>query len=619
MSISSTETSLIPQWGDAAEMFGTSQSLITKTEEYIDQINRLVGQIFPPVISVNFPTVANPPKPILADAPTLIDVAWQTPVQPAAFSGDLDISRYLPGAFNGVQPTLNFGAQPGAFVGQAPASPPIDLNFQYPTVQIVLPDPPSLLSIADVAFNPLNIPQFTAGVPELTISPPTPLPYIEKAFYTSQTLTDVQTSIQLALTDNTDTGLSAATQQAMFDAAREREYRTMADALADLERMEELGFAFAPGVYLDARIKMQTEMHNTTAGLSREIMVKQAEMHLENVMKSRELAISLESRLIDYYNNIATRSFEAAKYITDASVAIYNAQVQAYAARLEGFKATVTAYEASIRGIEAQVEQLKAQIAFEQTKAEINNSLISQYKVEVDAALATLDVYKTQVSIIQVQASIEKTKVDAFAAQIQAYTGEINAYTAQVEAYKANVEAQGAIENVYKTQVDAYSAEVNAGVSAANALVAEYRGRIEAYTAQLDGYKAALQAMVEQARSAAEYNTAQTEAYRALVSAQGTYNEVLTKQWEAVLNEQVQITQVAVKAAEANGQLYISARQLSLDAAKTGAQVAAQLGAAALNAIHWSNSANWSLSSSSVLSTSQSTSDSTNHNYNASI
>ena len=617
--VSVTPTGLVPQWGDAGAMFGMSQDLIKQTEAYIKTIGTLTAGLFPPVINPNFPSISAPPKPITATAPTLIDVKWQTPSTPGPFAGTVDISKYMPSPFTGAQPTLNFGSPPKQFAANIPASPAIDLNFTYPTVLLTLPNAPTLMTLTQVNFNPLDIPTFDKTVPELKISPPSPIPYVEKAFYTSTTLTDIQNSLQKALTDDTDTGLTAETQQALWDAAREREYRQQAAGLMELERMEALGYAFPPGVYIDARIKLQTETNNTLAGLSRDIMVKQADLHLQNVMKSRELAVTLEGQLITYYNAIAQRSFEAARYITEASVQIYNAQVQAYAAQLEGFKAQVQAYEAQIRGIEAQIAQTRARIDFERTKAEINTALVGQYKAEIDAALSYLEIYKTQVQIIQIRAGVEKTKVDVFSAQIQAYVGQVNAYTAEVEGYKAQVETQGAIENVYRTQVEAYTAQVQAGVAAANALVAQFRGQVEAYTAQLDGYKASLQAMVSQAQSAQMFNTANVDAYRALTQADAAYNETLTKQWEAIINEQLQVTQVAVKAAEANAQLYISVRQLSLDAAKVGAQVAAQLGAAALSAIHWQNSSNWSLSgsNSSAVSTSNSTSE--NHNYNATV
>ena len=193
---------------------------------------------------------------------------------------------------------------------------------------------------------------------------------------------------------------------------------------------------------------------------------------------------------------------------------------------------------------------------------------------------------------------MEKIKVDVFNAQIQAFLGQVNAYAADVEAYKATIQAQATVQEAYKTSVEAYTAEVNAGVAEANVLIEELKAQVETYTAQLDGYKAAITGMVGQAQAASLYNTAEADVYRASVAAITSFNQVLVAEWQAVVNEQLQVTQIGVAAAKANGDLYIAARGLALDASKVGAQVTAQLGAAALGAIHWANTASVSLSAS---------------------
>lgn len=585
-----------PVWGDPKQAKDIASQMLNTVTGYVNTLNNLAGNLFPPQITPSFPTINALPAQLTATAPTLATVAWNVPAQPAAFTGSLNVSPYLPGQFQGTPPTLNFGSAPAPFSGTVPAAPSLDFNFTYPNTAVALPNAPPLLSLNPVVFSPLALPTFTGTTPQMTLSTPSILPYVEGSGFTSSLLTTIENDLAAVYADDSYTGLTAGTQKAMWDAAREREYRQQADALAALDRdMEALGYQLPHGVYTDARFKIYTETTYSIQGLSRDIMVKQAEMRLENVVKARELAVQLESTLIGYANNQAQRAFEAAKYATEAQIEIYNAQVKIYEVQIEAYKAQIEAYNAQLHQIEIYVEQLKAQIAFEQTKAEINTAIVNQYKTEVDAALAVIQVYDLQVKIIQTQADIQKTKVEAYGSQIQAFVGTVNAYTAQIEAYKANIEAQGAIEGVYKTQVDVYAAEVQAGVGIADALVRQYEGQIKAYEAQLEGYKANLQAMVEQARAAQEYNTSAVEAFKGNVASVTAYNQVLTSQWEAVINEQEKITEVAVKAAEANGQLYIAAKQLSIDAAKTGAQTAAQLGAAALNAISFHNTSSWSL------------------------
>jgi hypothetical protein len=610
----------IPIWGSASSATDIANTMMTNVTEYSSALTALADGLFPQVINVQFPQITDLPKIVEVSLPELQEVTWSTPAQPGSFTQSINITPYIPGTFNQLPPTLNFGTQPAQFNGVVPTSPTLDFNYVYPVLDLEIPPIPTLLSLDTVVFNPLNIPTFTQLGPQMTMTQPSPLNYVEGTFYTSTLLSQVQDDLLDAMTEDSDIGLSAGTQQAMWDAAYEREYRAQADALAALDRdIDTLGYQLPPGVYTDARFKIYTETHNTTAGLSRDIMVKQAELRLENVTKAREIAVNLESKLIDYTNQIAQRAFDRAKYITEAQISIYNAQVQVFAQQIEGYKATIESYNAQLKGIEIYVEQLKAQISFEQTKAEINTQLVTQYKTEIDAQLAQVEIAKLQVDIIQTRANVQKIKVDAYAAQIQGFVGQVNAYTAQVEGYKANIEAQGAIENVYKTQVDAYAAEVNAGVGIADAFVKQYEGEVRAYEAQLEGYKSALQAMVEQARAAAEYNTSLVEAYKGDVQATESYNNAHIQRWEAVLNEQEKIAEVAVKEAEANGQLYIAAKQLSIDASKTAAQVAAQLGAAALNAVSFHNSSQWTLSEGITTAVYDSTATNTNTNYNSTV
>ena len=583
-----------------SQIANLSNTLTANAEEFANNLTTQAAALIAPTINPNFPTVANAPTPAVVAAPSLQMVTWNVPAEPAPFAGTVgSLTGLLPGTFTGQAPALSFPAAPGALGVAAPTAPPVDLNFTYPTVAVTLPTPPNLLSLDTIPFNPVTIPTFDVTVPALTISPPGVVPYVEGSLYTSALLTAAKANLQQAITDGTWTGLPAPVQQAMEDAAAEREYVKQALTLAQIDRDHEtLGYAYPPGAFLDARNRALTETNYVITGLSRDIFVQVSKLALDNIVKAREDAVELEGKLIDYTNNVAQRAFETAKYLTQAAIEIYNAQVQTYVASLEGYKTEALVYDTQVKGILAQIEVLKAEIQFEQVKAEINTALVQQYKTEVEAAEAILEVYKTQIEIIQTQASVEKIKVDVFGAQIQAFVGQVQAYTAQVEAYKAQAETQGIIESAYKTGVDAYAAEVQAGVAQVTAQVEVFKAEISAYEADLAGYDSAIKGMIGQAQAASEFNQSSAAVYRAAVEAITSYNGTLTGQWEAVMREQTQIAQIGVAAAKENGDLYLTTRQLSIDAAKVGAQVNAQLGAAALGAVHWSQSISAAVSAS---------------------
>jgi hypothetical protein len=452
------------------------------------------------------------------------------------------------------------------------------------------------LSIATYSFGGINIPSLVEEVPVLNLVSPSIREYVPGAQYTSALLTTLQTTLQDRI-ENGGTGLPADVEDAIWDRGRDREYRQMRDALADLERMETLGFSFPPGVYVDARIKIQTEMGYNAANISREIMIEQAKLELQNILKALDTATALEGKLIDYTNQIEQRAFEAARYATQAGVEIYNAQVRAYAAYVDAYKTKIAVYEAQIRGELAKVEAYRAEVAAEQAKAQINTALVAQYKTQVDAALSSIEIFKAEVGAIQAKADIEKLKVQIFGEQVRAYGARVNAYTANVEGFRASIQAESSKQEAFKASVDAYNAQVSAAVKVIEAKISEYKGQIDAKNLEWNGYKAQADAEASRVKALADSQTAEADIYRAQISGISSFNEVLTRQWQVAVEQAQRTAEIGISAARANAEQYLTTRGLLLDANKVGAQVTAQMGAAALNAVNYSNSSNISFAS----------------------
>lgn len=616
--------------GDAGAMYGYAQERTEAADAYILSLARATANLAPPVIQPEFPTVDNAPQPVTATPPTLQPVVWAAPAMPTAFSGALNIDGLMPEPFDADPPALNFAAVPAAFAEPAPASPGITTDFGDPVLDLALPTAPALLTLNIVPMDGISLPTIDSTVPVLDVVAPGVISYVPGQSYTSSLLETVKGTLQSRIA-NGGTGLAPAVEQAIWDRAREREYRAQADALAELERMETLGYAFPPGVYLDARLKIQTETQAVVAGLSREVMIKQAELELANVLKAIDSAVGLEGKLIDYINAIEQRSFESCRYATQAGIEVYNARVRAYAAYLDAYKTKVEIYKARIQGELAKVEVYKAQIAAEQTKAEINTALVQQYRVQSEVALSAVEVYKARIQGIATKAQIEQTKVAMFGEQVRAYGARVSAYSAGIEAYRAGIQAEGAKQDAFKTRVQAYATRVDAATKHADAKIEEFKGFLQAKAVEWDGYKAATAGQASLAQATGAYNQSQVEGFRAVVAGTSAFNETLTKQWQAAIEEAARIAEVGVSAAKANAELYMTTRSLALDAAKVGAQVSAQLGASALNAINWSSSISGSVvesastsfstntSTSNVNSNSSSTSTSTNTNYNTNV
>lgn len=602
-------------WGDANAMYAYAQGRTAATDAYILQLGQAAAGLTPPIINPVFPAAPTAPAVAQATAPNFQPVIWTIPGIPTPFSGTLNIDQYMPAPFDGTPPILSFPTAPEGVTEAAPTAPPINVDYVYPDLSVSLPAPPSLLSLSIVPFSGVNIPAIDVTIPELTAVAPSVVQYVPGALYTSSLLTSLSSTLQDRI-ENGGTGLPPPIENAIWDRGREREYRQSAAAIAELERMESLGYAFPPGVYIDARLKIQTEMGYTIAGYSREVAIEQAKLEQSNILAALNTATQLEGQLISYNNNVEQRAFESAKFATQAGIEIYNGQVRAYAAIVDAYRAKVQIYEAQIRAEIAKVEAYKTQIAAEQAKATINTALVEQYKVQANVALSAIQIYEAQIKAIQTKADIEKIKVQIFGEQVRGYTARIGAYTAQVEGFRASIQAEGTKQEAYKSQVQAYGATVEAAVKQVEAKIREFEGLLKQKEQEWEGYKASASAESSRAKAISDSNSSAAEVYKATVQGLASYNETLTKQWQVTYDQAQRTVDIGVNAAKANAELYMTTRSLALDAAKVGAQVSAQLGAAALNAINWSSSVSNSTSTSNSNQTSNSISTSTSNSTN---
>jgi hypothetical protein len=606
-----------------------AQSAANNAYSFLNQLGLAVSGTSIPTITPTFPALPGVPPVTSVAAPELDPVVISPPTAPTSLTAQLSVDSIMPEPFDDAPPDLGFGAAPSTFSDVAPLPPGVDVSYTMPELSLALPTPPSLMSLTISGFNGVDMPSLEDDVPQLTAIVPSVAMYTPGEYYTSSLLTQVQSTL-LDRIANGGTGLAPAAEQAIWDREREREAIAADDAIRDLERMETMGYAMPPGAYMDARLKVNTEMHARQISLGRDIAIKQAELELENVRQSLGAAVQLESTMLTYTNQVEQRLFEASKYATEASIEIYNAKVRAYAAFLDAYKTKVSIYEARIRGELAKVEVYKAQIQAEQAKAEVNSALVQQYKVQTDAALADVEVFKARVAAIQSKADLEKLKIAVFGEEVRAYTARIGAYTAQVEGFRATVSAEASKQDAYKSRVDAYTARVNAAAKTIDARIEEYKGKIMAKTAEWEGYKAAYSGETSRAQAITASNQSRIEGYKAAVLETTGYNEVLTKQWQVSIDQAQRVSEIGLGAARANAELYMTARSMATDAAKVGAQVSAQIAAASLNAVNYSysNSAgsnigfssSWSQSDSrsDSRSTSQSTSRSTSQSTSAS-
>lgn len=558
-------------------------------DQYVQALVALAGMIVPPTINPDFPTNTNPPALSVPTPPVVEPTVWVPPPVPLPFNQTLSVNDLFP-MFTAAPPSLIFPNAPIPPNLVVPGNPTVDLNFTYPTVEVNLPNVPALLTIDSFTFNGVTLPTLDAKAPVLTAVAPSPTIYIPNAPYTDALLATLTSTLRQRLdigNTGTNTGLPPAIEENIWNRGRERELRAQADAIAALDRMQDMGYAYPPGSFSDAVIKVQTDTMYTIAGQSRDVATEQAKLEQENIKMALDLSVQIESKLLDYNDHIEERRFQTCKYMTDASVEIYNAQVNAFSQMVNVYRAAIDIYNAQIQGAKIAVDIYTAELQAEKIKVDMNTALIEQYKVQVDAALASIQIFQAEVDIIKTQAEIESLKVQIFGEEVKAYTAQINAYQANVEAYKALLSAEEVKENVYATQATVFKTQVEAITEEINANIEVFKAQLAAKTEEYDAYKALVEGQTAQVQAIAAQNTATADVYRAVVSGTSAYNDALVKEWQAAMEIAEQITQIGVSAANMNVQAYLTSKQIVTEAAKVAAQVESQIAAAGISSVTW--------------------------------
>ena len=601
-----------PSFGDEGAMYGFAMKEADVANSYITQLGVAAAGLVPPVITPAFPSGPASPAISIPTAPAVTPIVWQTPSAPPIFNTTLTVDGLFP-SFTTAPPVLIFPTPP-TYSAVAPTNPTVNLPKTYPTInvkkeQLSLPTPPSLMSLATYTYQGGDLPVIDATIPTLQLVAPSLVPYTApKLPYTDTLLSTVQATLMDRIKSGTNTGLPPAVEQALWDRAREKEMIASSDAIAELERMESLGYAFPPGVYINARLKIQTDMGYKSMGLSREISITQAQLIQKTITEAIGQAVDVEKMLVDYTNKVEQLTFESCKYATEAGIEIYNAQVKKYEVLIEAYKAKIAYFDAQIREQEAAVKIYQTEIEAEKLKSDMNTALVQQYEIMAKVVEINVDIYKAELEAVKIQADIQKIIVEIYGEQVKAYGANVNAFTAQVEAYRAQLQSAQTQEQVYKTQVDAYAAQVEAIKAQIEAKVDVLKANVAGNGVAWEGYKALAVALSEEAKAISLSNSATAEIYKSVVSGTSSYNETLTKQWNVTLEQAERVAEVGVSAAKANAELYMTTRSLALDASKVGATVSAQMGSAAIGAINWSTHYTYGTNNSTSQSTSTSTS-----------
>lgn len=584
-----------------------------KADTFIAGLSSVVASLAAPNLDVDLqwplaPTPL-PPVALTLTSPAVNFPSDDTGAAPSAPS--VDTTYALPPTEPAYQ---NFSYTPGTM--PSPPLAPADVSsITLPATPEAwtLPTAPTLISFGVRAFggvkdysdwaNALTIPS------ELVLAAPTGFIKPDLARYGSALLDTLTANIRSRLDGGT--GLDPAIEALIWDRGRDRESITAANAMAEVTRNAEArGFSLPTGAMHAQLREAQRNMYAKSSEISRDVMVKQAELAQANAKHAIEQGVSLEGQLIDYVNNVEQRTFDAAKYVAQNAVDVYNTLVNAYKANLERYSTAVATFRGLIDAERAKVEAYTAEVNAERAKVEANQAVVDQYRALIEARTAVIEQYKGELSAVQTLVEVDKLRIESYGERVKAYATEVNTETVRAEVYKAQIQGNQALADIFRTSVEAYSAGLRAKGDLARATADVYDAKARGYASRVQAYTARVNAAGEQARTEIASAGLQVEVAKAQVEQNTSQNQLAIEGYRALVGLYEANKSIAFQKAKVLSDNYFTLKSIVADASKVAAQVNAQLAASAYGTIRASASVSGADSTNTQFNYSGRTSDS---------
>jgi archaellum component FlaC len=559
-------------------------------------------------------TVDPEPATPIADLPDIVIKPVIAPTKPSNNDMFGTVPNFVTPSFDDLWATLGFSLSDvditvppfestvGALTFPT-APPPIDTSGQptKPTLDTVtiptLIDPtmPVLSDLTDLVIPDFifpTLPTFDDTAPTFdAVAPSTYLDYTEPT-YSSEVLADIKSRLRTQLAGGT--GIPAAVQQALFDKARSREMFTALEAeQAAFDTFAARNFSMPPGM-LVAQVNAAREKSRLAQNdLERAVLIKATDAEIENLKQAVVQGMAYETLLHNYINNVAQRSFEAAKAHLDAGIALYNAQAAIFTARSSAYGVFAQVFKIKTDAELAKLEVFKAEIQGEIAKGQVNEQKVRQYEAQVKAIATIIEVFKAKMHGAQVQSEVVKSQIEGYKADVEAYDVILKARKTAFDAFESEAKGVQAQASALEAEARAYAATVGAQEARSNVKIKYIEARIQGIDASLKKFVAQIEAERDQVQAVLDSIRARTAAFTADVGRYTAEIDGATKAelaslqvQESRLRNNLAYFETLMHEYDARLGRVLQQTTLKVEGLKSAGQITSTLGAGAMAAIH---------------------------------
>jgi len=551
-----------------------------------------LGEIDPNHIPSAFVSPAQPVRP---------DITTEYPVEPAdAVLGTVtDFTIDAVPVLTTAAPTVRTVTPPTQFTKAAPAAPflpdrsyPTKPNYALPVaktpISLVLPADPELITVT-----------FDGVLPTAIAQPPNVSFQFTESEYQSMLSGELKTKLLDLVLNVRQSGLNPAIESQIWSRARERTGAEAKRRRASTKRLfASMGWNVPPGDEMLLLKEAEEAAIGDDIGESRNIAIAQANLEQSNFQFAFTQAIALEAQLMNLYNAMQQRAFEAARYAVEAAISLYNLQVAYFNANVTLYTAQAQVYRDRIQGELAKLEIFKAKLDGQRLLNEINAQDLQYYRAQIDAVVAIFGLYQSELNAVKTQIEGDGLKIQQFEASIRGYAEEIKAASLDYDRYKSEWTGEEIKASMYKTIVEAFGKEIEAFSSVTDAKVKKLDADIKVnfdvplkvLEQRNEIYKTKVLAKTSQIEGLTRIYQSDADVFGKLTDAEGTRVKtgIDLLNWElAKITKKVDTD---IEVFKANIATLLAQKEIIISARKTEAQLKAQIAASIGGSVNFSSS-----------------------------
>lgn len=489
-------------------------------------------------------------------------------------------------------PSIAFPPSPGPIETSGAPILPVPNPVSIPTATLP-PDPP-LPPLDDLVVPPfagINEPVFVDVVPVFDAVAPTGLQYTPSNFV--DTLL-TQTKATIALFMQGGTGIPIIVQDALFQAGRVREEQTALAAEQDaFDTWAGRNFSMPPGMLVEAVTVAQERSRFAANALSRDILSKAAVWEIENLRHYVAQGVSLVGMLMNQFNQVEQRVFDAAKAQADIELKIYELATTLYNIRQTARRIGAEVYKARWDGEVAKVTAFRATVDAVVAKGQINDQRVRVYLGMWEGVKSAAQVFETRMRGAQIASEQNKTAMEGYAAGTQGYAALIQARKVPSEVYAEEMKGAAVQGAVFESQVKGFLGVVQAQEAEATVKqklmdlkLGAIKASIDKYTATLTGMRDHIQAQLANVQAKSAAYVADTGRYREEIAGANQTRALTMQTLELRLRNNLEYYSTQLREFDTVLARQIERARIIVEALKGAGQIGASLAAGAMSAIH---------------------------------